>query len=278
MNDPIQALRDAGYHVVTDRPVSKRLNAFVKLTMMQQEYYRDPLIVRLLSNAQLRKGNALTADQLIRAVKPGENSERFIKAATAISKAIFQRGYSLECPDCGMVDWYPLYDMIINSSGAPLYHFVCRGFTHPFPLPINAQIEYKLNPLVSEAVKDGGLTLLNALVYLNQEVHPSERFQDKFIAVEVKNRHLHTDIDLIRFHKNGGYYVECKDNFNTTDEAIAELQRTIETGLMLANTLGYQYVFATLQEEVPPTIQQQLDAANARLLTAHDLLKPYDEQ
>ena len=276
MNDPIQALKDAGYHVITDRPVSKRLNAFIKLTLMQQVVYRDPLIVKLLSNAQLRKGNTLTADQMIRAVKPGEDSARLTRAATQIAKAIFQRGYTLECPDCGMVDWSPLYELVINSSGTPSYHFVCRGFTHPFQLPINAQLEYKLNPLVREAVKDGGLTLLNALITLNQEVKSSERFRDKYVAVEVKNRHLHTDIDLLLILKDSGLLVECKDNFQTTDEAVAELQRTIETGLMLADTLGYQYVFATLQDEVPLAIQQQLDAANARLLTGRDLLKPYE--
>ncbi|MCA9885632.1 MAG: hypothetical protein KC708_21790 [Anaerolineae bacterium] len=275
MNDPIQALRDAGYHVVTDRPVSKRLNAFIRLAVLNPGAYQDPLIVRLLSNAQLRKGNALTADQLIRAVKPGENSEHFIKAATKISQAIFQRGYTLECPDCSIVDWYPLYDLNIDREGNAGYHFICRNFTDEISLPINAELQYKLTPLVREVVKDGGLTLVNTLISLDLGL----RSPSRSVAVEVKNRHVHTDIDLLLHSRHeDGLLVECKDNFKTTDEALADLQRTIETGLMLADMLSYQYVFATLQEEVPLPIQQQLDAANARLLTAHDLLKPYDEQ
>ena len=277
MNDPIQALKDAGYHVITDRPVSKRLNAFINFTRRDKQYYRDPLIVKLLSNAKLRKGHALTGDQLIRIVKPGEHSERFIQAASYIVDPAFWRGYVLTCSHCTMVDWYPLEqpwkDRIVDSE----YRCRCSSCRYIIYLPINTQIEYKLKSLFQEALKGGALTVLNTLTYLNESKKHSERYHVQHFTVEVKNRHLHTDIDLLLHSRHeDSLLVECKDNFKTTAEAIAELQRTIETGLMLADTLGYQYVFATLKDEVPLAIQQQLDAGNARLLTANDLLKPYE--
>ena len=276
MNDPIQALKDAGYHVVRDRPISKRLKAFMLHVQAMFEYghfaFGDPLIIKLLNNAQLRKGTAMTADQLLQAVKPGNESQRFLAAATFIAPRIFYRGYTLTCPDCKMTDWYPLYDLDIARGGRGDYWFSCRNHGNSFILPINAQLEYKLTPLAQIIITEGGLTLLNvANHFVTKNVYYP------LLAVEVKSRNLHTDIDLLfTSKKDGGYLVECKDNFQTTDEAVAGLQQTIGTGLMLADTLGYQYVFATLQDEVPLAIIEQLDAANARLLTASDLLKPYE--
>jgi hypothetical protein len=267
VTDPINMLKDAGYHVVTDRPISKRLRQF---TLMTKHFaaYQDPLIIRLMNDAQLRKGKALTAKQIINAIKPGQDSERFIQQATSISQVSLQRGYTLTCPACMLTDWYPLPNLM--TSEAPRCDlFKCRGCYQSILLPFDAQFEYKLNSLVREAVINGGLTLLNALVYLTHSRHHTYTWHT---AVEVKNRHLHTDIDLLLFDKDSGLLVECKDNFQTSDTALETLKQTIDTGLKLAKTLDYGYVFATLQDDVPAAISKQVEQGSRRVLTSRDLL------
>lgn len=265
----IETLTEAGHHVIAGRPASKRLSAFVRFAG-DTKSYQDPLIVRLLSNAQLRKGATQTAEQIIKAVKPGKAHERFMQQATQLVQKGLQRGYTLTCPTCALTDWYPLQPPLAGDV-AQIGPLRCSGCHNPITLPFNAQFAYKLNPLVREALKEGGLTILNPWVYLLEWGAVEEH-----IALEVKNRHMHTDIDMLLRSPQGGILVECKDNFKKTDAALPQLQRTIDQGLMLAETLGYRYIFATLQETVPATLEAQIAQGNGQLLTGRDLLKPWE--
>jgi hypothetical protein len=204
------------------------------LDLLKQEH-----IIRLLSNAQIRKGTAYSLKQLIQIAKPNEEIEQFTEqiAKLAASNA-FIRGYRLQCPTCDLDTWYAL-----NNIAEQV---ICEGCRIPFQLALELDFAFRPNRLLMEALKSGALTVLLTLNYWHQD-SPLVIWQSN---LSVKKGNITTDIDLLVQQEDGLYMAECKDKIDMDN--LDALQTQLKIGKGIAEAIGANYVFASLDETLLP--------------------------
>lgn len=260
----IELLQQAGY-IAELRPKSRYMKGLVPL--LGGQYTLDMLqhedIIRLFSNAQIRKGRAYSLKQLIQIANPNQQTPRFIEQiATLAASSAFIRGYRLQCPTCDLDTWYAL-DTIAEKV-------TCQGCRIPFQLPLELDFAFRPNRLLMEALKSGALTVLLTLNHWLQD-SPLVVWQSN---ISINHHGQNTDIDLLVQREDGLYMAECKDKINLDDdEAIQSLQEQLTIGKQIATDSGANYIFATLNENVlPDTLRDFLKQQDITLINRQQLL------
>lgn len=220
---------------------------------------RSEPILRLLSNAQLRRGRAFTYRELLGFAQPGRKAavEAFNRRLMALeARQILLRGYNVQCATCDLVAWYEPGQI---GSG------VCLGCRSPLALPLELAFAFRLNQLFMEGLKQGALTVLLTLAH----IQPAAWWAGLIASRDGQK----TDLDLVLHTAEGNLLVaECKDNFGRG--GLARLEDQIERGARVAATVGAAYVLATLAPAPSEAIQQ----FNVPVLLRGTLLGTGDEE
>lgn len=257
----LELLEKAGYSAELD-PKSRYMKALVPLLGGQYtlKLLQNEDIIRLFSNAQIRKGQAYSLKQLIQIANPNKDILRFTEQiASLAANGAFIRGYRLKCPTCDLDAWYAL-DKIAE-------HVTCEGCRTPFQPPLELDFAFRPNRLLMEALKSGALTVLLTLNYWHQ-VAPLVIWQSNILVRQGK---LRTDIDLLVQHEEGLYMAECKDKIDFAN--LDALQAQLVTGKKIAGEIGANYCFSSLDETpVPDSLQKFLEQHNITFIERKKLL------
>jgi len=257
----IELLEQAGYTAEL-RPKSRYMKGLVPLLGGQYtlNLLQNEDILRLFSNAQIRKGHAYSLKQLIQIANPNDETPRFIdQIATMAASSAFIRGYRLQCPTCDLDTWYAL-----DEIGEQV---VCEGCRIPFQLPLELDFAFRPNRLLMEALKSGALTVLLTLHHLQQD-SPLVLWQSN---LSVKQSDMETDIDLLVQREDGLYMAECKDKIDFDN--LDALQSQLKIGKRIAEDIAANYCFASLDENpFPDTFVTFLEQENIQFIARKQLL------
>ncbi|MEL6408338.1 MAG: hypothetical protein AAFR81_28490 [Chloroflexota bacterium] len=259
----LELLQDAGYRGELSAK-SRYMKGLLPLLGGQfaLDILKHPDILRLFSNAQIRKGTSYTLSQLAQIAVPGAGHERFLgQMKTLAGSGTLIRGYRLQCPTCDLDTWYPL-DVVGERV-------TCEGCRIPFQLPLALDFAFRPNRLLIEALKSGALTVL---LTLNHWLHdyPVTVWQSN---IDIQQEAMSTDIDLLVQREDGLYMAECKDNFDDSLAGIRDVEAQLAIGKDIAKDIGATFVFATLYDApLPTTLQNYLDKHEIVTLTRDDLL------
>jgi hypothetical protein len=258
----IELLQAQGY-TVKEAPQGRYMKGLVPLLGGQYALgiLREEYIVRLFSNAQIRKGSAYTLKQLAQIAMPDNAMPLFLtQFAQLVEHGIFIRGYRLHCPTCDLDSWYAL-DEVAEKV-------VCQGCRVPFQLPLELDFAFRPNQLLMEATKSGALTVLLTLYQWLQDA-PITLW---FAALEVSKDGHSTDIDLLAQREDGLYMAECKDNFKLNE--VDALQERLRYSKAIADSMSAKFVFATLMEaEIPAALRDFCDAQGILIQSRSTLLQ-----
>jgi len=259
----LDLLQAQGY-TVKERPSGRYMRGVVPLLGGQYalDILRHEPILRLFSNAQVRKGRAFTLKQLAQIATPNAAMPQFMQHIAQLTRqGAFIRGYRLDCPTCDLDTWYALDDIAEMVR--------CQGCRIPFQLPLELDFALRPNRLLMEALKSGALTVLLTLYHWLQD-SPITLWQS---GIEVSKHGITTDIDLLAQREDGLYLAECKDNFDVA--ALDTLQTQLQIGKTIADAIGANYVWATLYEgDIPVSLGEFCTANHILLLPRQTLLHP----
>ena len=257
----IELLKSEGY-TVREAAQGRYMKGLVPLLGGQYELdiLREDYLIRLLSNAQIRKGRAYTLKELTQIAMPDAAMPRFMQQMAQLTeRGAFIRGYRLHCPTCDLDTWYALDDVAEVVT--------CQGCRIPFQLPLDVDFAFRLNRLLMEATKSGAMTVLLTLYHWLQD-SPITLW---LAGLEVSKNSIATDIDLIVQREDGLFMAECKDNFNGDD--VDNLLIQLEQGKSIADAIGATCVFATLfDDEIPQSVRQFCDNHTIHLLPRPTLI------
>lgn len=259
----LELLQEAGYSAELS-PRSRYMKGLVPL--LGGQFALDMLkhedILRLFSNAQIRKGQSYSLKQLAQIAQANEETPRFLaQMKNLAASSTFIRGYRLQCPTCDLDTWYALDDVAEMVT--------CEGCRTPFQLPLSLEFSFRPNRLLIEALKSGALS---TLLTLNKWLHayPVTVWQSN---IDTSRDTITTDIDLLVLREDGLYMAECKDNFANHDINSQELESQLATGKKIADEIGATYVFATLYDApLPESLIKFLQNQQIELLTREQLL------
>ena len=259
----LELIENAGYHAELSAR-SRYMKGLVPL--LGGQFTLDMLkhddILRLFSNAQIRKGQSYNLKQLAQIANPQDDTARFMEQMrTLAGSSTFIRGYRLQCPTCDLDTWYAL-DEVAEMV-------MCEGCRIPFQLSLDLDFAFRPNRLLIEALKSGALTVL---LTLNHWLHdyPVTVWQSN---INVQQENIKTDIDLLVQREDGLYMAECKDNFKVDDQSLIELEAQLTVNKHIAKDIGASFVFATLyQEALPSTLQEFLDKNDIPVLARQALI------
>lgn len=259
----LELLENAGYHAELSAR-SRYMKGLVPLLGGQftLDLLKHEDILRLFSNAQVRKGQAYSLKQLAQIANPQEETGRFLsQMQTLAGSSTLIRGYRLQCPTCDLDTWYALDDVAEMVT--------CEGCRIPFQLPLELDFAFRPNRLLIEALKSGALTVL---LTLNHWLHdyPVTVWQSN---IDVQQETIKTDIDLLVQREDGLYMAECKDNLQTDAQSLKELEAQLAVAKHIANDIGATFVFATLYDhELPQELREFLTKREIPVLTRTMLL------
>lgn len=265
MNPLNHHLENAGYRV-SPNAKGRYIQGLIRLVgeLSAMDFLHDDYMIRLLSNAQLRKGKAFTYKQLQQLAIPESDIDRFYTQMQTLSaKGLFLRGYSLQCPVCDLETWYDL-----SSVGE---HVICQGCRFSFQMPLTLPFAYRPNRLLIEALKSGALTILLTALWLSEQDN-SMQWQTESV---VHQGNIMTDIDILATVNKELWLIECKDNFKVTDKALDDIIEQLRVGQKIKDDLGAeQSFFATLYaKSLPERLVSFLYEQNIQVLTRRDLLR-----
>ncbi len=259
----LELLENAGYNAELSAR-SRYMKGLVPLLGGQftLDLLKHEDILRLFSNAQVRKGQAYSLKQLAQIANPQEETGRFLsQMQTLAGSSTLIRGYRLQCPTCDLDTWYALDDVAEMVT--------CEGCRIPFQLPLELDFAFRPNRLLIEALKSGALTVL---LTLNHWLHdyPVTVWQSN---IDVQQETIKTDIDLLVQREDGLYMAECKDNLQTDAQSLKELEAQLAVAKHIANDIGATFVFATLyDQELPQELREFLTKREIPVLTRTMLL------
>lgn len=213
-------------------------------------------MIRLLSNAQLRKGHAYTLRELRQIGNPGEHPLLFDSALRYLEeRGALRRGYRIDCPHCGLRLWYPLVDIQA--------HIRCEGCRKEYWLPQELDFAYSLNPLAREALKSGALCVIRAARYLSRQDHIW------LAGLEVQRRTggAMGEVDLMLPYVP--VVAECKDTIENAEKLLIQLMRLIDIG----QVISAECYLATLDKTIPEDVAAFCAAKNIRVLTQVELVQ-----
>lgn len=231
-------------------------------------FLREPHLLRIFSNANVRKGHAFTYSE----IKPmtGTKSAEAVAALNdhllaLAGRQVLLRGYTLTCPICDLTMWYELARAAEFAT--------CVGCRSTFQMPFQIDFSYRLNQLFIEGMKQGATTVLLTALWLSQGAPAHFTWQ---AGMRLKRGGKQAEIDLIVACDGRLFVAECKDNFD--DAELAPLQAQLARQADVARMLdAHEFIFATLREDVPPAVLAPLNVTVAlptRLLTRPAMLLP----
>jgi hypothetical protein len=258
-------LQSAGY-TVSPNAKGRYIQGLIRLMgdLPAMDFLRDEYMVRLLSNAQLRKEKSFTYKQLHQIAQPETHTDRFYnQMQTLTAKGMFLRGYSLQCPVCDLDTWYSMSDISEQVT--------CQGCRFAFQLPLTLPFSYRPNRLLAEALKSGAMTILLTALWLYEQ-DKSMQWQTESV---VHQANLTTDIDIVAQIGDEIWLIECKDNFKTTDSALDTLIEQLRIGYKVAQDIGAsRFLLATLYPKaIPDDLANFLVDHQIDTLTRTDLLR-----
>jgi len=259
----LELLDDAGYKVNLTAK-SRYMKGLVPLLGGQftLDILKHPDILRLFSNAQIRKGTSYSLKQLAQIAHPQQEMERFLEQMkTLAGSSTLIRGYRLQCPTCDLDSWYALDDVAEMVT--------CEGCRIAFQLPLELDFAFRPNRLLIEALKSGALTIL---LTLNHWLHdyPVTVWQSN---IEVSQENISTDIDLLVQREDGLYMAECKDNLEIDSHYLQDLEAQLAVGKRIASEIGATYVFATLYDvSLPNELRAFLEKRDIQILNRQALI------
>lgn len=261
--DLLAALRRRGYDVKINSKghyfagIHRRLTAH----QLRANVLLQPALLRLLSNAQVRKGRAYTLTEMLPIALPADAAEsaQFAECITQLQDAsLFLRGIRAKCEVCHLNHWYALDELPQQLN--------CLGCGEYLKLPLDMQFAYRANPLLCEGLKSG---LLSVFAVMQQKCY-GHYWDGANVCVDIRKDDIISDIDAMY----RGCIYECKDNFKTTDAALAGLEAQLSIQKRIADDIGAQLYFATLyQGEIPARLQQFLTAHDITQLPRQELLR-----
>jgi len=260
----LELLQDAGYKAELSAK-SRYMKGLVPLLGGQfaLNMLKHQDILRLFSNAQIRKGTSYSLKQLAQIANPQQDMPRFLnQMKTLAGSSTLIRGYRLQCPTCDLDTWYALDDVAEMV--------ICEGCRTSFQLPLELDFAFRPNRLLIEALKSGALTIL---LTLNHWLHdyPVTVWQSN---IDVSQENISTDIDLLVQREDGLYMAECKDNLDTDSQYLQDLEAQLAVGKRIASEIGATYVFATLYDvELPHVLQEFLDNREIQTLSYDTLTR-----
>lgn len=255
MADRLQA---AGYEVSRDSK-GNYYHGMLRLAgdLNGLAFLRQETMIRLLLNAQIRKGIAYTFAELKAIALPREHAEQFAHLLQDLAgRQIFLRGYVPKCPVCNLELWYPLSE--IDE------HMRCQGCRSNFQLPLELDFSYRMNQLFVMGVNQGALSVLLTALHLHR--HSISMVWDANYLL--KKNGEKTELDFIALCDEKLFIAECKDNFKDA----AALENQLSQGLKLAEEIGaHLFMFSTLQSAIPVPVVKLL-SKRGQLLLWDDLL------
>lgn len=264
--DISQELIKAGYRI-EEHARGRYIQGLIRLAggIGNMDFLRDVYMIRLLSNAQLRKEKAFTYKQLQQIALPEAHTDRFYgQMEMLIANGMFLRGYNLQCPTCDLETWYSLNDIE--------EHTVCQGCRLAFQLPLTLSFSYRPNRLLVEALKSGAITILLTGLWLREQFD-IRQWQSEMM---VSRGDLTTDLDIVYASGDQITIIECKDNFKVTE--IDSLKQQLSNGIRVAEDIGAEYyIFATLYPDALPQeliewFHNQSTKLQVKILTRDDFL------
>lgn len=258
-----QRFAQAGYRINPSEK-SHYARGLVRLLGNAAEALALPSIVRLLSNAQVRKGRAYTYNEMQQLAQPQTQVDAFRDALEQLLESgAFAAGYRVACHFCSLVTWHQL-----AGWHGPLS---CAGCQTLLQLPLTANLAFQPNPLLCEGLKSGLLSVLLLQRYLQKQIDDEQiAFWHCYI---LQGQDSATDLDLIMQMSSGQVLLaECKDNYSVSSQSLLALERQLNTLQQVGKAIGASIYFATLREEPPPEkLQHYLLQHHIHMLAAENL-------
>lgn len=191
----------------------------------QLAFLREDYMLRLLDNAQVKKGTAFTLHELMQIALPRQHHTDFLNIMTRLAaQSVFMRGYRLTCPVCDLTLWYELSAV---QEMTP-----CRGCLMPFQLPLDLSFAYRLNHLFCMGLNQGAASVLLMLLWLHE--HYEKVTWEACIIIQ------QTEVDLIVHADDDLLLIECKNVL--TDKQTSQIERV----KALAEAIGGKFMLAVL--------------------------------
>jgi hypothetical protein len=254
----LNPLQQAGY-ALSQEKAGKQISVVMQDSYHFSEVVQDEMLIRLLSNAQIRKGKSYSYRELLQMAHV-KDKERSFPYPRVFFDIIFNRGYEVECIHCAFSHWY--------SFDAAKRDLLCIGCTHGLMFPPDLSFAFRLNPLWGEVAKNGGLSVMLTF-YRFAKGKPAGRNWGK-AGVLAKRNGQQIEIDLIGGQKgNVEAIVECKDAIPSVEKLLEQLAKLNR----LAREISVDCYFATLAETIPPEIMTFCEQNNVRVLTRAELVR-----
>jgi hypothetical protein len=212
----------------------------------------EDYIRRLFANAQIRKGRALSFAELAAIAQPKEQTPQFnIWFMDGLRRGLFFRGYVWECPRCLSLEWYPPGEL---GEGV-----VCRACGAIFQPPPQADLTYKPNALLTNALKNGALT---QLLFLHQLRSVSEQMLWGG-GYKLRGEGEEIEFDLVTLLGDVLTLVECKDHFTDPAAVRAQLERVLGFAYRLK---AEAVLFVTLNPDPPADLVDWFNGPDEQVL------------
>jgi hypothetical protein len=240
----------------------------------QATFLRDESMLRLFRDSDFKNEHAFTFLELSRKLKLGDKEKQgaFSKIVeTLTERQILLRGYKLECPFCGLEEWYDLSR--VNER------MKCIGCASDFMLPLSLDFAFKLNRLFSDRTGtdrkgQGIVTQLLSLLYLSELSDKGFHWQaDVILEVDGKK----TNIDVIAMCDGALVFAECKDAFLPTNQShrgrsdrrkrhqqtVKDIIEQLRREIACARTMSAKlFFFCTLEQDIPEEIIEFIKTEN----------------
>ena len=152
-----------------------------------------------------------------------------------LAKGLVYRGYSLDCPSCGLNEWYKLdkVDEFIE----------CVGCAEKFQLWKLTSIEfsYKPNELAARFLKSDGAAILSAAAFLSRIV-PYRNIHMGGEVLPIGEKNSIAEVDLFVFSKDYLMLVECKRHEKVDPDRVKEIVEHLKKLVLTANHLNARLI------------------------------------
>ena len=195
----------------------------------------ESYMLRLFSDAQIRTGRAFSLAELRSIAQPEADTARFyVQLQNLMDGGVFLRGCMLKCRFCESAVWYGLHELSERLT--------CRECGAIFQLPLDLNFTFRLNALFAKGLKNGALTVLLMLRYLQK----TENVSAWGAGYQVGG----VDIDLAALRDGKLIIAECKDAIRARDipKVKSQLERRIEIARKISAEIFY---LAVLTGDIP---------------------------
>lgn len=251
----LRRFEKAGYHL-TRHKMDTVIRQMQMLIGEDDYMLRASTILRLFSDAQMRKGRALTMAEMRGIAQPSENADQFYHhIQRLVVRGILMKGVRVRCPFCEVEGWYRMQSAEFNCPE-------CGAILQPTQ---DLETAYKPNMVFMKGVKNGALTIL---VLLNR-LHNVTEWGANYV---LNHRGTTIELDLVLISEGRLMIVECKDSIHNVDK----LRRQLQDNAAIAHGVRADVLmFATLETVVPQAIADILAQAGvpAMVLNRHRLIR-----